>query len=139
MLATIVQEIIVEVVESLYIDSCMFGKTQLVKSSSDLGFDIVIIETHIGNRPLYVCAVYRPPNLSLNDTYLMCKTLLSLSGKEILLLGDFNLPGINWITNDIVTPVLNPMNQRHYLIWQMNFICINMCTILQGMVQLEVV
>ena len=72
---------------AIYLDNCLLSKIHLVKSSSELGFDVVIIEMHIDNRHLYVCAVYRPPNLSLNDSYLMCETLSSLSGKEVLLLG----------------------------------------------------
>ena len=88
---------------AIYLDSCLLSGSQLVKSTSDLGFDMVIIEMHFCDKRLYVCVVYRPPDLSLNDTYSMCEILRSLSGKDVLIMGDFNLPGINWI-NFVISP-----------------------------------
>jgi hypothetical protein len=66
-------------------------------SSTDL-FDVLCIDILSANSPLRVILVYRPPDLSLEQTQLMCDelaVLLSVPHKSILL-GDFNLPGIDW-------------------------------------------
>ena len=68
-----------------------------------MGFDMVIIKTRMCDKDLFVCVIYRPPNVSMNDSYLMCETLRSLYDKEILILGDFNLPGIDWTSYDTIS------------------------------------
>ena len=52
---------------------------------------------HLYEKSLYVGVIYRPPNVSLPDTEIMCDVIRSkMSGNEVILMGDFNLPGIDW-------------------------------------------
>ena len=46
---------------------------------------------------LYVLNVYRPPSSSSNDNSALLEYLSTFcTDKEVILMGDFNLPSINW-------------------------------------------
>ena len=49
--------------------------------------------------------VYRPPNMIFSDTTILCELLGKIvdSVNTSLIFGDFNLPGINWITGTSIT------------------------------------
>ena len=59
----------------------------------------------------YLVVVYRPPSNSPNDNKLLVEFLLQFCpNKEILLLGDFNLPGIVWSSGTSIFDVLDPLS-----------------------------
>ncbi|XP_055604744.1 uncharacterized protein LOC129752979 [Uranotaenia lowii] len=65
--------------------------------------EIVWARIDLGNRKLFVCVVYIPPDrtrdVSIADSFSSCLTkVTSLASPEddILIIGDFNLPGIKW-------------------------------------------
>ncbi|XP_055585037.1 uncharacterized protein LOC129737895 [Uranotaenia lowii] len=65
--------------------------------------EIVWVRLDLGNRKLFVCVVYIPPDrtrdVSIADSFSSCLTkVTSLASPEddILIIGDFNLPGIKW-------------------------------------------
>jgi len=48
-------------------------------------------------RKLIVGNVYRPPNVCSEQDELLCKLIKeTCQAKEVILMGDFNLPNINW-------------------------------------------
>ena len=57
----------------------------------------------VGSRDLYVCSFYRP---NVNDVQSMenlgnSLNMISNKNYHIWLAGDFNLPGFNWLENNI--------------------------------------
>ena len=52
--------------------------------------------------PIYVCSFYRPPDLSIDPILQLGLSLNTLTRRftelpNIIVMGDFNLPGINWL------------------------------------------
>ena len=81
-----------------------------------LGFDLVIIKMHLNEMSLYVGVIYRPPNLSLPDTKIVCDVTRSkISGNEVNLMGDFNLPGIDWASNNLLSTCTHPRESETFL------------------------
>ncbi len=63
---------------------------------------------------LNVCVVYRPPCSSENDDVELLRSLKAISKLDnLLLLGDFNAPGIDWISHE-VKAAASPFN--HHLL-----------------------
>ena len=88
---------------AIYINRCLSCSTQLIKSDSEHGFDMVIIKIHLCDKVLLVCVIYRPPNISYSETTIMCDTIRStISSKELIIMGDLNLPGIDWKSNNLL-------------------------------------
>ena len=48
---------------AVYVENSMVSATQLVKSTSMMGFDMVIIEQSVRDKVFFVCVVYRLPNV----------------------------------------------------------------------------
>ena len=64
----------------------------------------------VGSKPLYIGSIYRPPNSNVEPFEALDHTLTHLSQKSlpnVLLTGDFNLPGISW-SDDNYTIKSNP-------------------------------
>ena len=82
--------------------------------------------------------VYRPPNIQVADTIILLEAIESVLNNHanVVLLGDFNFPSINWLTltaecgvknallnnfidlcasYDLYQIILEPMRNRHYL------------------------
>ena len=73
----------------------------------DLDTDCEIIKAGLhfsGSKPLYLASFYKPPNTSsqpLEALESSCNKLITLhmrSSPNIIIGGDFNLPGIDWET-----------------------------------------
>ena len=65
---------------------------------------------------LYVVAMYRPPSYSSEDNARLLSFLSMFCSpeKEVLLLGDFNLPSIKWNTPDPGAEYLSPLDRSFY-------------------------
>ena len=60
-----------------------------------------VLTVRLTDLNLFVAVVYRPPSSSLEDTAHLHDFLLSFCGdKEVILLGDFNLPTLTWESSD---------------------------------------
>ena len=47
-------------------------------------------------KTLYIGVIYRPPGLPLSNTATMCNIIrFKISDSDLILMGDFNLPGID--------------------------------------------
>ena len=63
------------------------------------------IAVRLSDFDMYVATVYRPPSLSVDETQSLHDYLLAFcEDKEVLMLGDFNLPTLSWETAD---PILH--------------------------------
>ena len=91
---------------TVYIDKKMLYQTELIYSNSDNGFDVVIVKLFFTSKRMYIAVCYRPPNLSLENTSILCETIRSLTDKNLILLGDFNLGGIDWTSHRLVSPIM---------------------------------
>ena len=90
-------------------DSSKHGVCIYVKES--LKFDRVdvshvnCLSLRLSNLDLHVVAVYRPPSNSPEQNQSLLNFLLhSCADKEVLILGDFNLPSISWGDERTVSP-----------------------------------
>lgn len=56
-----------------------------------------LLAVHLPDFDLYILTLYRPPSNSHTDNLHLVNFLQEfVTGKEVLILGDFNLPSINW-------------------------------------------
>ena len=64
---------------------------------------------------LYVLSVYRPPSLS-NGENMQLLTLLRefVFGREVLILGDFNLPTLDWSLPSVLDSYIRPLDREFY-------------------------
>ena len=64
---------------------------------------------------LYVLSVYRPPSYS-NEENLRLRTLLwdFVFGREVLILGDFNLPTLDWSSASVLDSYIRPVDREYY-------------------------
>ena len=69
--------------------------------SSPINFELLLIRISL-HYPINICLVYNPPNASAEYTEELVNFLLSLptdsSPVLVILMGDFNVPDINWST-----------------------------------------
>ena len=101
-----VQERIDEVVVLLkYIDKYVSCKTQIIVSNSESGFEGLVVKLNVLSRDLFIAVFYRPPNLSLQGTSIMCDIIRSFQDMELILMGDFNLGEIDWLCQKTVNPL----------------------------------
>ena len=73
-----------------------------------------LLSVYLTDLDVYVIIVYRPPSSSAVETELLYDFLLSFCGdKEVLVLGDFNLPTLSWKSSD---PTLHasPIDRQGY-------------------------
>ena len=55
---------------------------------------------HLVSLDLYIVAVYRPPSNLHDDNLALINFLVRFCiGREVIVLGDFNLPAVNWSTD----------------------------------------
>ena len=69
--------------------------------SFDTGYEFATLKLSLRSKDLTVCVVYRPPNLSFESSILLYERIRSLPGRNLLLMGDFNLGGIDWASHTI--------------------------------------
>ena len=73
----------------------IFKSTQLTSPDH---LEVVVVTVH-AHHSFTICAVYIPPNSTrdyIQDFYLYLNTLISSA--NVILLGDFNAPDVNWNT-----------------------------------------
>ena len=87
---------------ALYIDSSIVCSPQLIETTSDYDFDVVIVKLHLCGKNLYVAVFYRPPNLSFQETRILCDIIRTLVNTDVMLFGDFNFPGMDWVSHSTV-------------------------------------
>ena len=80
---------------ALYLDRNMTSKHYLIESKSFNSINLLVVKLEF-IKHTYICLLYRPPNSSIHDTELLCNYIKSFEGKNVILLGGFNLPGIDW-------------------------------------------
>ena len=71
--------------------------SQQLQSPSNLELLLVLISLH---HPITICLVYNPPNSSAQYGQDLINFLLSFSTdpSSVIIMGDFNVPNINWST-----------------------------------------
>ena len=67
-------------------------------SYSEIGIDIPnVLVLYLPNHDIYVMCIYRPPSSGLNDNVKLLEFIEQFcQDKEIIILGDFNLPSLHW-------------------------------------------
>ena len=75
---------------------CAYVSEKLSVDNIDVSFPNVV-SFRISTLDLYVCTVYRPPSYSGEQNALLLSFLLEKCvDKELILIGDFNLPTLSW-------------------------------------------
>ena len=70
---------------------------------------------HLIDFDLHVLSVYRPPSYSLEENLHLVSFLTSfVPGKEVLMLGDFNLPTLEWSVEQIPDSYMRPIDSLFY-------------------------
>ena len=74
-----------------------------------------VVVVHLVDLELYVLSVYRPPSYNAEEN-LALLTFLSgfMPSKEVLLLGDFNLPSLRWSTEFALDSYISPTDSLFY-------------------------
>ena len=63
---------------------------------------------------VYILLIYRPPSNSVNDNEQVCSFISDFcTGKEVIVLGDLNLPNLNWM-NDDPSSCASPMERNFF-------------------------
>ena len=73
-------------------------------SYSEIGVDIPnVLVLYLPNFDIYVMCVYRPPSSGLNDNVRLLEFIEQFcQDKEMIILGDFNLPSLHWNREDML-------------------------------------
>ena len=75
---------------------CIFVHNSIKHVSLDVPIKNCVV-THLVDLNLYIVAVYRPPSYSDQENSALVQYLLQVCcDKEVLLVGDFNLPSLSW-------------------------------------------
>ena len=91
----------------LYISSKLMHKEITV----DIPNVVVVYLLHLN---LYVLSIYRPPSYSENENAVLLDFLYNFcTGKELIIMGDFNLPTIKW-GNDLAYDGISNSDLRFY-------------------------
>ena len=69
--------------------------------SFDTGYEFATLKLSLRSKDITVCVVYRPPNLSFESSNFLYERIRSLPGRNLLLMGDFNLGGVDWASHTI--------------------------------------
>ncbi|XP_045137135.1 uncharacterized protein LOC123519700 [Portunus trituberculatus] len=65
---------------------------------------------HLVSLKCYIIVVYRPPSNTQNDNTALINLLEQFcTGKEVLILGDFNLPAVDWSIEDVLFQDYDPL------------------------------
>ena len=87
---------------------CIYVKSHISHISINTSCDNVCA-IHLLTYNLYLIVVYRPPSNSCADNQVLLNFLrIFCPGKEVLILGDFNLPLINWQTKTVLSVMYPP-------------------------------
>ena len=74
-----------------------------------------LVVVHLISLDIFVISVYRPPSYSREENTLLMQFLTDFSyGKELIVLGDFNLPSIKWPFGDSVEVYITPVDREFY-------------------------
>ena len=64
---------------------------------------------------IYLISVYRPPSYSFDENESIINFLLDFCcDKEIVLLGDFNLPSLNWSLDNVFDEYISPLDSWYF-------------------------
>ena len=70
---------------------------------------------HLLNYDLYVICVYRPPSYDTEQNLILLEFLGEfVTGKEVIILGDFNLPSLDWTLDDVLDRYVTPTDEMFY-------------------------
>ena len=81
---------------------CIYVKNgiRFVQSDLDIGNAVAV---HLLSYDIWVLGVYRPPSYSNDQNNVLMDIIAGFSiGREVILLGDFNLPSLKWQQDDVV-------------------------------------
>jgi hypothetical protein len=91
---------------------CFYVKSGLVFVS----VDVEVPNVHVVNLvdfELYVVLVYRPPSNSVDDDKLLVNFLFEFClGREVLIMGDFNLPMLDWADDIVLQEMVGETGHR---------------------------
>ena len=86
---------------------CIYVKSHISHTSINTSCDNVCAITY----NLYLIVIYRPPNSCADNQALLNFLRIFYPGKEVLILGDFNLHLINWQTKTVLSVMYPPLHQ----------------------------
>ena len=70
---------------------------------------------HLIDFDIYVVSVYRPPSYENSENQALIVFISQfVVGKEVLIMGDFNLPSLNWAANSVYSDYVNPNDRLFY-------------------------
>ena len=68
-----------------------------------------VVVVHLLDYDIYVMSIYRPPSYSTEANHVLMAFLRSFSvGKELVILGDFNLPSLKWSAATVFDSYVSP-------------------------------
>ena len=74
-----------------------------------------VLTVYLIDYDVYIIVVYRPPSYSEGDNMLLINYLLGFCcNKEVVLVGDFNLPTLCWNLNDVFSEYISPLDLQFY-------------------------
>ena len=92
----------------------MYVSAKLTSSEVEVAMKNVLI-VYLEEWSIYLVAVYRPPSYLENDNECLISFLSEYCyGRNVILLGDFNLPSIKWSEEYTLNGYVNPLDMRFY-------------------------
>ena len=74
-----------------------------------------VVVVHLPIYDLYIVSLYRPPSYSVESNNTLMEFLADFSlGKDLVLLGDFNLPSLRWDRTCVCEGYVPPMQMEFY-------------------------
>ena len=93
---------------------CMYLKSHLNYSEISVQVPNVVV-AHLPDHDLCIATIYRPPSNSVRDDERLVNFLYEFClGKEVILLGNFNLPSIQWERDLLVSLGLTFRDRQFY-------------------------
>ena len=90
---------------------CLYVSNKVKCLEVTVGLPNVCV-VHIVDSDLWCIVVYRPPSYNDIQNAILLNFLTNFSeGKEVVIIGDFNLPSINWSRNDVVDNYITPVDR----------------------------
>ena len=76
-----------------------------------------VLSFHLSAYNVYILVIYRPPSNSVNDNDQVCSFIDDFcTGKEVIILGDFNLPNLRWADDD-PSSTAGPMERKLFYLF----------------------
>ena len=74
-----------------------------------------VLTVYLIDFDVYLVSVYRPPSYSDTENSNLINYLLNFCcDKEVVVLGDFNLPSLNWRLDDLFSQYISPLDRQFY-------------------------